>query len=80
MSSLKAGAMLSLFSDLSFVGTHRAANNEAPSYDQYAAAEKPVVADKSAPARREARGSSNHVVAQASGLMPQVLRAAFCGH
>ena len=83
MSSLKAGAMLSLFSGYSLEDAMRAApQRDTASYDQYEAPSKPSKAaiDLNFGAVRAQGAAVGRVVEQATQLMPNVLRSAFCGH
>lgn len=83
MSSLKAGAMLSLFSGYSLEDAMRAApQRESTSYDHYDAPSKPskAVVDFNLSSVRTQGASFGRMVEQASQLMPNVLRSAFCGH
>lgn len=83
MSSLKAGAMLSLFSGYSLEDAMRAApQRDTASYDHYDAPSKPSKAaiDLNFGAVRAQGAAVGRVVEQATQLMPNVLRSAFCGH
>jgi hypothetical protein len=83
MSSLKAGAMLSLFSGSSLEDAMRvAAKREASSFYYPApqqAAAFPAV-DLSAGSVRKQGAAAARLFDQVSQLMPNVLRSAFCGH
>ena len=84
MSSLKAGAMLSLFSGYSMEDAMRVApKHEATSYDHYPAASQPAslaAVDLNVGAVRKQGAAVARIFNQASQLMPYVLRSAFCGH
>lgn len=82
MSSLKAGAMLSLFSGYSLEDAMRAApQRDAASYDHYEAPSKPSKAavDLNLSSVRAHGAAVARVIEQASKLTPDVLRSAFCG-
>lgn len=83
MSSLKAGAMLSLFSGYSLEDAMRTApSRDTSSYDHYEAPAKPskAVVDLNLSSVRAHGAAVARVVEQASRLTPNVLRSAFCGH
>lgn len=83
MSSLKAGAMLSLFSGYSLEDAMRAApQRDRSSYDHYDAPSKPskVAVDLNLASVRTHGAAVARVIEQASKLTPNVLRSAFCGH
>lgn len=83
MSSLKAGAMLSLFSGYSLEDAMRAApRRETASYDHYDAPSKPSKAavDLNLASVRTHGEAVTRMFGQATQLMPNVLRSAFCGH
>lgn len=80
MSSLKAGAMLSLFSGYSLEDAMRAApQRETASYDHYDAPSKPSKAaiDLNLASVRTHGETVARIFEQASELMPSVLRSAF---
>lgn len=83
MSSLKAGAMLSLFPGYSLEDAMRIApSREATSYDQYPAPSKPATfaaVDLNAGVVRRHGAAAVRLFDQASQLMPGVFRSAFCG-
>ena len=80
MSSLKAGAMLSLFSGFSFEGVQRAAKKRASScYDHYPAPpQKKAAHAKAAAATYDGRiQPSWNAVAHAARFAPHILRGSF---
>ncbi len=80
MSSLKAGAMLSLFSGYSIENALRAApQREAGSFDHYDAPAKPSKAavDLNLASVRTHGATVARIFEQATDLMPNVLRSAF---
>ncbi len=83
MSSLKAGAMLSLFSGYSLEDAMRAAapQRESASYDHYEAPAKPSSAaiDLNLSSVRAHGAAVGRLFDQATQLMPNVMRSAFCG-
>lgn len=84
MSSLKAGAMLSLFPGYSLEDAMRIApKHDFTSYDQYPAPSKPVTlaaVDLNAGVVRKQGAAAARIFDHAAQLMPNVFRSAFCGH
>jgi hypothetical protein len=76
--------MLSLFSGYSIEDAMRiATKHELTSYDHYPAPSKPAApaaVDLNAGSVRKQGAAAARIFDQASQLMPNVLRSAFCGH